>query len=46
MSSSPTDITPFVLEWIPDLLPKSKLGELRIKFEYGHQRNGQVDDDR
>ncbi|KAK2163766.1 hypothetical protein LSH36_74g02076 [Paralvinella palmiformis] len=35
--------TPFVIEWIPDILPKSRIGELRIKFEYGHQRNGQVD---
>ncbi|XP_007432155.1 uncharacterized protein C2orf42 homolog [Python bivittatus] len=32
--------TPFVIEWIPDILPQSKIGELRIKFEYGHYRNG------
>ncbi|XP_077992498.1 uncharacterized protein C2orf42-like [Glandiceps talaboti] len=35
--------TPFIIEWIPDILPKSKIGELRIKFEYGHQRNGHVE---
>ncbi|KAL7981278.1 hypothetical protein Chor_002174 [Crotalus horridus] len=32
--------TPFIIEWIPDILPQSKIGELRIKFEYGHYRNG------
>uniref|UniRef100_A0A670ZME1 Chromosome 2 open reading frame 42 n=1 Tax=Pseudonaja textilis TaxID=8673 RepID=A0A670ZME1_PSETE len=32
--------TPFIIEWIPDILPLSKIGELRIKFEYGHYRNG------
>ncbi|KAG8440882.1 hypothetical protein GDO86_006570 [Hymenochirus boettgeri] len=32
--------TPFTIEWIPDILPMSKIGELRIKFEYGHHRNG------
>lgn len=32
--------TPFIIEWIPNILPKSYVGELRIKFEYGHQRNG------
>ena len=42
MSSDPRDVTPFVIEWTPDLLPKTKMGELRIKFEYGHQRNGQA----
>ncbi|XP_070541568.1 uncharacterized protein C2orf42-like isoform X3 [Ptychodera flava] len=35
--------TPLVIEWIPDILPKSKIGELRIKFEYGHQRNGHIE---
>ncbi|XP_063435138.1 uncharacterized protein C2orf42-like isoform X1 [Mytilus trossulus] len=35
--------TPFIIEWIPDILPKSRIGELRIKFEYGHQRNGLVE---
>ncbi|XP_044273393.1 uncharacterized protein C2orf42 homolog isoform X2 [Varanus komodoensis] len=32
--------TPFIIEWIPDILPQSRIGELRIKFEYGHYRNG------
>lgn len=35
--------TPFIIEWIPDVLPKSHVGELRIKFEYGHQRNGIIE---
>ncbi|XP_064631260.1 uncharacterized protein C2orf42-like isoform X2 [Lineus longissimus] len=35
--------TPFIIEWIPDILPKTHIGELRIKFEYGHQRNGQIE---
>jgi len=35
--------TPFTIEWIPDILPFMKIGELRIKFEYGHQRNGQLE---
>ncbi|XP_071064985.1 uncharacterized protein C2orf42 homolog isoform X3 [Dasypus novemcinctus] len=34
--------TPFIIEWIPDILPQSKIGELRIKFEYGHHRNGHM----
>ncbi|XP_063788160.1 uncharacterized protein C2orf42 homolog [Pseudophryne corroboree] len=36
--------TPFTIEWIPDILPLSKIGELRIKFEYGHHRNGPLPD--
>ncbi|XP_041442881.1 uncharacterized protein C2orf42 homolog isoform X3 [Xenopus laevis] len=36
--------TPFTIEWIPDILPVSKIGELRIKFEYGHHRNGPATD--
>ncbi|OCT86674.1 uncharacterized protein C2orf42 isoform X1 [Xenopus laevis] len=36
--------TPFTIEWIPDILPVSKIGELRIKFEYGHHRNGPAAD--
>ncbi|XP_005094270.1 uncharacterized protein C2orf42 homolog isoform X2 [Aplysia californica] len=34
---------PFIIEWIPDILPRCHIGELRIKFEYGHQRNGQIE---
>ena len=43
MSSDPRDVTPFTIEWIPDLFPKSRVGELAIKFEFGHQLNGQLD---
>ena len=35
--------TPFIIEWIPDILPKMRIGELRLKFEYGHQRNGVIE---
>lgn len=34
---------PFTLEWIPDVLPKSQIGELRMRFQYGHERNGQAE---
>lgn len=30
---------PFCLEWIPDILPVSKVGELTLKFQYGHKNN-------
>ncbi|KAK7069619.1 hypothetical protein SK128_008038 [Halocaridina rubra] len=36
------DPTPFIIEWIPDILPKSLIGELRIKFEFDHFFNGQL----
>ncbi|OBS64215.1 hypothetical protein A6R68_07250 [Neotoma lepida] len=36
--------TPFIIEWILDILPQSKISELQIKFEYGHHRNGHVAD--
>ena len=42
-STEQKEPTPFIIEWIPDILPKSRIGELRIKFEYGHQRNGLVE---
>lgn len=37
-NTSPNQVepTPFLIEWIPDILPLSKIGELRIIFEYGH----------
>ncbi|XP_038070953.1 LOW QUALITY PROTEIN: uncharacterized protein C2orf42-like [Patiria miniata] len=38
-----TEPTPFIIEWIPDILPITHIGELRIKFEYGHQRNGHAE---
>lgn len=34
--------TPFIIEWIPDILPLSLIGELRIKFEFDHLHNGQL----
>lgn len=34
------DPTPFLIEWVPDILPQSHIGELRIEFQYGHQRTG------
>lgn len=34
---------PFVIEWIPDVLPRCHMGELRISFEFGHQQSGQLD---
>uniref|UniRef100_A0A1B6HG95 SWIM-type domain-containing protein n=1 Tax=Homalodisca liturata TaxID=320908 RepID=A0A1B6HG95_9HEMI len=30
--------TPMIIEWIPDILPKTKVGELKITFEFGHRR--------
>ncbi|XP_028274358.1 uncharacterized protein C2orf42 homolog isoform X2 [Parambassis ranga] len=35
------DTTPFVIEWIPDVLPRCHMGELRISFEFGHEQSGQ-----
>ncbi|XP_054080939.1 uncharacterized protein C2orf42-like [Rissa tridactyla] len=37
-NTSPTqkEPTPFIIEWIPDILPRSRIGELRLKFQYGH----------
>ncbi|KAI1905136.1 hypothetical protein AGOR_G00013020 [Albula goreensis] len=40
-TSEQKEPTPFVIEWIPDILPRSRVGELRIRFEYGHQHGGQ-----
>ncbi|CAB1318722.1 unnamed protein product, partial [Coregonus sp. 'balchen'] len=37
------DPTPFVIEWIPDILPRCRVGELRIRFQYGHQHGGQTE---
>ncbi|XP_033208403.1 uncharacterized protein C2orf42 homolog [Belonocnema kinseyi] len=38
-SLSQAEPTPFMIEWIPDILPISKIGELRIRFEFGHVKN-------
>ncbi|XP_034048734.1 uncharacterized protein C2orf42 homolog [Thalassophryne amazonica] len=35
------EASPFVIEWIPDVLPGCRVGELRICFEFGHQQRGQ-----
>ncbi|XP_072122845.1 uncharacterized protein C2orf42 homolog isoform X1 [Mobula birostris] len=43
MSPDQKEPTPFIIEWIPDILPRSKIGEMRIKFEYGHHRNGHIE---
>lgn len=32
----------FVIEWIPNVLPKSKFGEMRIILQFGHMKNNQV----
>ena len=40
--SSARDGIPFVIEWIPDILPQSHIGEMRIQFEFGHQCNGVI----
>ncbi|XP_074473988.1 uncharacterized protein C2orf42 homolog isoform X2 [Sebastes fasciatus] len=37
------EASPFVMEWIPDVLPRCQMGELRISFEFGHQQSGQPD---
>ncbi|KAL6096563.1 uncharacterized protein ACO6RY_05863 [Pungitius sinensis] len=31
---------PFVIEWIPDALPRCRMGELSIGFQFGHQQSG------
>ncbi|KAM9368607.1 uncharacterized protein C2orf42 homolog [Phaethornis superciliosus] len=38
-NTSPTqkEPTPFIIEWIPNILPQARVGELRIRFQYGHQ---------
>ncbi|XP_068609191.1 uncharacterized protein C2orf42 homolog [Brachionichthys hirsutus] len=35
------ETSPFVIEWIPNVLPRCQMGELRISFEFGHQQSGQ-----
>ena len=37
MSTDPRDVTPFTIEWVPDLYPKTRVGELTIKFQFGHE---------
>ncbi|XP_035996373.1 uncharacterized protein C2orf42 homolog isoform X1 [Fundulus heteroclitus] len=40
-SGDQKESSPFVIEWIPDALPRCQMGELRISFEFGHQQSGQ-----
>ncbi|XP_054908230.1 uncharacterized protein C2orf42 homolog isoform X2 [Poeciliopsis prolifica] len=40
-SGDQKESSPFVIEWIPDVLPRCQMGELRISFEFGHQQSGQ-----
>lgn len=40
-SADQKEAGPFVIEWIPDVLPRCHMGELRISFEFGHQQSGQ-----
>ncbi|XP_027881082.1 uncharacterized protein C2orf42 homolog isoform X2 [Xiphophorus couchianus] len=40
-SSGDQGSSPFVIEWIPDVLPRCQMGELRVSFEFGHQQSGQ-----
>ncbi|KAL0965317.1 hypothetical protein UPYG_G00279690 [Umbra pygmaea] len=41
-SAEQKDPIPFVIEWIPDILPRCRVGELRISFQYGHQPGEQA----
>jgi len=40
--NSQADGIPFIIEWIPDILPLSHIGEMRIQFEFGHQCGGVI----
>lgn len=42
-SADQKEASPFVIEWIPDVLPHCHMGELRISFEFGHQQSGQLE---
>lgn len=33
----------FIIEWTPNTLPVMKLGEMKILFEFGLQRDGKVE---
>ncbi|XP_053267974.1 uncharacterized protein C2orf42 homolog [Pleuronectes platessa] len=41
MAADQKEASPFVIEWIPEVLPRCQMGELRISFEFGHQKSGQ-----
>ena len=42
MTANPKHIVPFIIEWVPNLLPRTGIGELTIKFEFGHQQNDEI----
>ncbi|XP_047425021.1 uncharacterized protein C2orf42 homolog isoform X2 [Mugil cephalus] len=42
-SADQKDVSPFVIEWIPGVLPRCQMGELRIGFEFGHQQSGHAE---
>lgn len=31
-----------MIEWIPNTLPISKYGEMRIKLQFGHMKNDKI----
>nr|XP_057920462.1 uncharacterized protein C2orf42 homolog [Doryrhamphus excisus]XP_057920463.1 uncharacterized protein C2orf42 homolog [Doryrhamphus excisus] len=39
-----SDARPLEIEWTPDVLPLCHMGELRIRFEFGHRHSGQQPD--
>lgn len=42
-NSDRKELIPFLIEWIPDLLPKSKVGEVQFRYQFGHLKNGELD---
>ncbi|XP_061658043.1 uncharacterized protein C2orf42 homolog, partial [Syngnathoides biaculeatus] len=40
-SDDPDDPGPLVIEWSPDVLPRCRMGELRIFYQFGHRQSGQ-----
>jgi hypothetical protein len=43
MTVDPGVNTPFVIEWTPNIMPIMKMGELKLTFKFGHQRNGKIE---
>ena len=39
-TAAEAEMHPFTIEWIPDVLPTMRVGEMRITLVYGHQKNG------
>ncbi|KAM9821207.1 uncharacterized protein C2orf42 homolog [Neosynchiropus ocellatus] len=44
-ADDPSENTPFVMEWVPDALPRCHMGELRLSFEFQHLQGGPSDPD-